>query len=123
MNRGSASCSAAMAPLLVAALLLSACSASAARWEEGEGEWRPETEGSKGMFVLDRLEKVVDSEGGQVRVVRGQPWPPASFREGLMHIGFITMEPKTLFVPQYLDSALTLFVQRGIVSAIYPRSV
>lgn len=32
-----------------------------------------------------------------------------------MHIGFITMEPKTLFVPQYIDSNLILFVERGDV--------
>ena len=75
--------------------------------ERGEG---------KGLFVLDRVEKVVESEGGQVRVVRGQPWPPAAAacREGLMHIGFIAMEPETLFVPQYLDSSITLFVRRGM---------
>lgn len=78
--------------------------------------------------MLDRGEKVVESEGGHVRVVRGRPWPPAAVpdpwqrgwsaasgccREGLMHIGFITMEPKTLFVPQYVDSNLILFVQLG----------
>lgn len=130
-----------MAPLLMLLLLLSRCSAAMGesrygeRWEEGEGEWRPEEEGKggggggpgRGLFVLDRLEKVVESEGGRVHVVRGQPWPPASMvpdpwhggcgacrREGLMHIGFITMEPKTLFVPQYIDSNLILFVQRGI---------
>ncbi|CAN6295189.1 unnamed protein product [Urochloa humidicola] len=123
---------AAMAPLLLTLLLLaSRCAAAAARhdrewkWEEGEGEWRPEKEKEegegKGLFVLDRLEKVVESEGGQVRVVRGQPWPPAAFacREGLMHIGFITMEPKTLFVPQYLDSNIILFVRRGEVKVGY----
>ena len=117
-----------MAPslLVLLLLLLSQCSAAAPRhgaegwWEEGEGEWRPAEEEDKGkgrgLFVLDRLEKVVESEGGQVRVVRGQPWPPSAFacREGLMHIGFITMEPKTLFVPQYLDSSITLFVHRGM---------
>ncbi|KAF8721112.1 hypothetical protein HU200_023530 [Digitaria exilis] len=123
-----------MAPLLMLLLLASRCAAAAAPrhgrewgWEEGEGEWRPEKEeegegkGSKGLFVLDRLEKVVESEGGQVRVVRGQPWPPGSFvsREGLMHIGFITMEPKTLFVPQYLDSNIVLFVRRGEVKVGY----
>ena len=109
------------------------------RWEEGEGEWRPEEEGKgggggagRGLFLLDKVEKVVESEGGQVRVVRGQPRPPASVvpewqhsgwfagcgacREGLMHIGFITMEPETLFVPQYIDSNLILFVQRGACS-------
>jgi hypothetical protein len=75
----------------------------------GGGGGGGEPAAGKGLFVLDKVEKVVDSEGGQVRVVRGQPWPPASF----MHIGFITMEPKTLFVPQYMDSNLILFVQRG----------
>ncbi|CAL4939257.1 unnamed protein product [Urochloa decumbens] len=126
-----------MAPLLFLLLLLaSRCSAAAPRhdhrewgWEEGEGEWRPakekeegESKGEgRGMFVLDRLEKVVESEGGQVRVVRGQPWPPSAWacREGLMHIGFITMEPKTLFVPQYLDSSIILFVRRGEVKVGY----
>ncbi|GJN31396.1 hypothetical protein PR202_gb19791 [Eleusine coracana subsp. coracana] len=121
MARGPVS-AAAVVPLLMFLLILTRC--SAAWWEEGEGEWRPEEEeGGKQkqgrMFVLERLEKVVDSEGGKVHVVRGQPWPPGSFREGLMHIGFIDMEPKTLFVPQYLDSALTLFVQRGEVKVAW----
>uniref|UniRef100_A0ACD5XPV2 Uncharacterized protein n=1 Tax=Avena sativa TaxID=4498 RepID=A0ACD5XPV2_AVESA len=130
---------AAVAPLLLMVLLvLSGASPMGAhhrhreRWEEGEGEWRPEEEEGKGgpgrgLFVLDKVEKVVESEGGQVHVVRGQLWPPAyvapwqqggwstACREGLMHIGFITMEPKTLFVPQYIDSNLILFVQRGEV--------
>ncbi|PIM99239.1 hypothetical protein CDL12_28270 [Handroanthus impetiginosus] len=30
-----------------------------------------------------------------------------------MHIGFITMEPRSLFIPQYLDSSLILFIRRG----------
>ena len=119
------------APLLFTLLLLLASRCAPARaaalrhgsewgWEEAEGEWRPEEEKErgegKGLFVLDRVEKVVESEGGQVRVVRGQPWPPSAVwcREGLMHIGFITMEPKTLFVPHYLDSSITLFVRRGM---------
>ncbi|XP_006650050.1 vicilin-like seed storage protein At2g28490 [Oryza brachyantha] len=147
------------APLLIMLLLLSAA-AEARRggkgwdWEEEhEGEWRPEEEeegkghghggggggddpgpkpspAGRGLFVLDKGEKVVESEGGHVRVVRGRPWPPATVmpdpwqhgwsapsgcREGLMHIGFITMEPKTLFVPQYVDSNLVLFVHLGEV--------
>ncbi|CAM0873070.1 unnamed protein product [Alopecurus aequalis] len=128
-----------VAPLLMLLLLFSGSSAMGAprhreRWEEGEGEWRPEEEGKgggggggpgKGLFMLDKVEKVVESEGGQVHVVRGQPasvvpWQHGGWsagcgacREGLMHIGFITMEPETLFVPQYTDSNLILFVQRG----------
>ncbi|VAH90725.1 unnamed protein product [Triticum turgidum subsp. durum] len=137
MRRGVAG----MALLLVLLLLLSGWSAmgtprSRERWEEGEGEWRPEEEAKggggsggtgKGLFLLDKVEKVVESEGGSVHVVRGLPVPEAPWqhggwsaecgacREGLMHIGFITMEPKTLFVPQYIDSNLILFVQRGDV--------
>lgn len=115
-----------MTPLLTLLLLLSGRSAMGApryreRWEQEGPEWRPDEEGKggKGLFLLDNVEKVVDSEGGQVHVVRGpfvpeQPWQQyGACREGLMHIGFITMEPKTLFVPQYIDSNLILFVQRG----------
>ncbi|XP_003557965.1 vicilin-like seed storage protein At2g28490 [Brachypodium distachyon] len=117
-----------MTPLLTLLLLLSGRSAMGApryreRWEQEGPEWRPDEEGKggKGLFLLDNVEKVVDSEGGQVHVVRGpfvpeQPWQQyGACREGLMHIGFITMEPKTLFVPQYIDSNLILFVQRGEV--------
>jgi hypothetical protein len=32
-----------------------------------------------------------------------------------MHIGFITMEPRTLFVPQYIDSSLILFIRTGVL--------
>ncbi|KAI4334434.1 hypothetical protein L6164_019129 [Bauhinia variegata] len=30
-----------------------------------------------------------------------------------LHVGFITMEPRTLFIPQYIDSRLILFVRKG----------
>ncbi|GAB2285089.1 hypothetical protein Dimus_019543 [Dionaea muscipula] len=30
-----------------------------------------------------------------------------------LHIGFITMEPRSLFIPQYLDSGLIIFLRRG----------
>ncbi|KAJ4764293.1 Vicilin-like antimicrobial peptides 2-2 [Rhynchospora pubera] len=88
------------------------------RERKGEEEW--EEKGSKrGLFILDKWEKVVESEGGEVRVVRGfgSPMDHGSgfdgLREGLLHIGLILMEPKTLFVPQYLDAGLILFVRRG----------
>lgn len=73
--------------------------------EEGEGG-----EGSKSRFVLEESEEVVKADGGEVRVVRGYG---TAGRPAPMHIGFITMEPKTLFIPQYLDSSLILFVRRG----------
>uniref|UniRef100_A0A0E0KDF3 Cupin type-1 domain-containing protein n=1 Tax=Oryza punctata TaxID=4537 RepID=A0A0E0KDF3_ORYPU len=119
----------ALAPLLMLLLLLSRCSAAAARhggkgwdWEEErEGEWRPEEEeeGGKGGGGVDPGPKPRPAERGLFVLDRGEKrgWSAASgcCREGLMHIGFITMEPKTLFVPQYVDSNLILFVELGEV--------
>ncbi|KAF2300524.1 hypothetical protein GH714_013939 [Hevea brasiliensis] len=45
-----------------------------------------------------------------MRVVRSFGW---RMIERPMHIGFITMEPKTLFIPHYLDSSLIIFIRRG----------
>ncbi|KAF3331843.1 vicilin-like antimicrobial peptides 2-2 [Carex littledalei] len=90
------------------------------REREGKGEEEWEEKGSKrGLFILDKWEKVVESEGGEVRVVRGFGSPRDHWsgfdatHKGLLHIGFISMDPKTLFVPQYLDAGLILFVRRG----------
>ncbi|RZC70390.1 hypothetical protein C5167_033549 [Papaver somniferum] len=89
----------------------------------GRGE---EEEGEQDMFILHKSEQVVKTEGGQVRVVRGwnrgqsapagrghQHQAQGFINQNLMHIGFITMEPKTLFIPQYIDSSLIMFVRRG----------
>nr|CAD1841849.1 unnamed protein product [Ananas comosus var. bracteatus] len=104
--------------------------------EEEEEEWGEEERGGgggerKGVFVLDKWEEVVRTDAGVVRVVaspllRGFHSCSGSdsdlgrlggvgVRHGLMHIGFIFMEPNTLFVPQYLDSSLILFVRKGEV--------
>ncbi|XP_057778379.1 vicilin-like seed storage protein At2g28490 [Salvia miltiorrhiza] len=57
-------------------------------------------------FLLQDAKSVVRTYAGSMKVVKG-------FGRSPMHIGFITMEPKSLFVPQYLDSSLILFVRRG----------
>ncbi|CAN6470864.1 unnamed protein product [Victoria cruziana] len=61
-------------------------------------------------FVLRRLKKMYKTEAGEMNVVngvrsRGSP--------SALQIGFITMEPKSLFVPQYMNANLILFVRRG----------
>ncbi|KAJ4977629.1 hypothetical protein NE237_008409 [Protea cynaroides] len=90
--------------------------------EEGEEEEEERGHGGRGgrgergysedKFLLQHKKKIVKTEAGEMKVVRG-------FREKNMeipmHIGFINMEPKTLFIPQYLDSSLILFVRRGEV--------
>ncbi|KFK32293.1 hypothetical protein AALP_AA6G223800 [Arabis alpina] len=73
-------------------------------WGEGEGGR------GKGWFMMKDWRQVIKSEGGEMRVVIS---PRGRIIEKPMHIGFLTMEPKTLFVPQYLDSGLLIFIRQG----------
>ena len=75
--------------------------------EEEEGEW------DKELFLLQRSKQIVRTEAGEMRVVRSVGGGRIVDRP--MHIGFITMEPQTLYVPQYIDSSLILFVRRGTI--------
>ncbi|XP_008782665.2 vicilin-like seed storage protein At2g28490 [Phoenix dactylifera] len=95
--------------LLLSSWCLTAVTGYRGRGARGGGE-EEEGGGSGRRFVLEESEEVVKAEGGEVRVVRGFG---IGGRPAPMHIGFITMEPKTLFIPQYLDSSLILFVHRG----------
>ncbi|KAL3616415.1 hypothetical protein CASFOL_039805 [Castilleja foliolosa] len=104
--------------LLAAALVLLVATVSCyederERWEgEGEGGGR---EGRKGddWFLLQDTKHVIRTDAGDMTVVRGGGGRSAVVRPPPMHIGFITMEPKSLFIPQYLDSTLILFVRTG----------
>lgn len=73
--------------------------------ESSESEW----------FLLHDSKEIVRTDAGVMRVVRGGFGGGVSMFQSPMYIGFITMEPNTLFIPQYLDSHLTLFVRRGKV--------
>ncbi|KAK0604676.1 hypothetical protein LWI29_018128 [Acer saccharum] len=91
--------------------------------EEGEWDWGRRSEDDdekkgrssgpqdKEMFLLQRSKQIVRTEAGEMRVVRSVGGGRIVDRP--MHIGFITMEPQTLYVPQYIDSSLILFVRRG----------
>lgn len=72
------------------------------RWPQGE-DW----------FLLHDSKRIVQTEAGEVRVVRSLGG--GRLLERQLHIGFITMEPKSLYVPQYIDSNLILFIRRGIL--------
>lgn len=102
----------------VLALLLSPV-ACYRRREEVEEEEEERTEGRRGygrregedLFLLQDSRRVIQTDAGEMRVVRTFG---GRIIEKPVHIGFITMEPKSLFIPQYLDSSLILFVRRGI---------
>lgn len=80
-------------------------------WDRGrEKQWEEEGRGDEGWFLLRRSLQVVKTNAGEMRVVMSLG---SAIVNRPMHIGFITMEPKTLFVPQYMDSSLILFIRRG----------
>lgn len=76
--------------------------------EEGESEEREKVK--EDIFVMGEPKHVVKTEAGNMKVFKGFR---GKISERPMHIGFITMEPKSLFIPQYMDSTLILFIRRG----------
>ncbi|KAI5413152.1 vicilin-like seed storage protein At2g28490 [Lathyrus oleraceus] len=64
----------------------------------------------KKMFLLQNSKRLVKTDAGEMSVLQSYG---GRVSERQLHIGFITMEPNSLFVPQYLDSTLILFVRSG----------
>ncbi|MCD7454720.1 hypothetical protein HAX54_025783 [Datura stramonium] len=91
-------------------LLLLALVFSSVDGYEYEGS-EQDTQGEK-WFLLRNLHNVVKTDAGSMRLVKGG-YQSGSFLHSPMHIGFISMEPNSLFIPQYLDSNLVLFVHHG----------
>ncbi|WOK99844.1 vicilin-like seed storage protein [Canna indica] len=66
-----------------------------------------------GMFMLGRSRRAFRTEAGEVRIVSGnRRWKGD---QSSMHIAFVSMEPNSLLIPQYIDANLVLFVRRGEV--------
>ena len=110
----------ALVMLLIIAVLGNAIGIKEEAEAEEEEEWWREREEerefrSKERFLLEDSKRVIETEAGEMRVIRS---PASRILDRPMHIGFITMEPKSLFVPQYLDSSLILFVRRGNCSLL-----
>ncbi|PHU15898.1 hypothetical protein BC332_17103 [Capsicum chinense] len=95
--------------LLLVLTLFCALVSSIGAYEEEEYEQR--TQGER-WFLLRHLHNVVKTDAGSMRMVKGG-YRRGSYLHSPMHIGFISMEPNSLFIPQYLDSDLVLFVHHG----------
>ncbi|KAF7120873.1 hypothetical protein RHSIM_Rhsim13G0092600 [Rhododendron simsii] len=94
------------------------------REEEEEEEEEGYDEGGGGggrrrereeMFLMHEMKTVVRTDAGDMKVIKGfdSGGIGGVVSEKQIHLGFITMEPKSLFIPQYLDSNLIIFVRRG----------
>ena len=81
------------------------------RKERERREEKVEGTGREEWFLLPDAKAVMKTDAGEMKVVRSFG---GRIIEKPLHIGFITMEPKTLFIPQYLDSSLILFVRTGM---------
>ncbi|KAL3850761.1 hypothetical protein ACJIZ3_012643 [Penstemon smallii] len=104
--------------LFVVVVLVVCCSMAVAVGGYKDEGWRPEggDEGGSGQrkgedwFLLQDSKQIVRTDAGNMKVVRGFG---SKFMKSPVHIGFITMEPKSLFIPQYFDSSLIIFIRRG----------
>lgn len=74
-------------------------------------EWEGHRGGHRHWFLLKRSKLLVKTEAGELRVVRGVG---SKIVHRPINVGYLTLEPNSLFLPQYLDSTLILFVQTGI---------
>ncbi|KAH7863078.1 hypothetical protein Vadar_013088 [Vaccinium darrowii] len=91
--------------LVVAMCCAVAMARGSHRDQHHEGREREKT------FLLQDMKRVVRTDAGEMKVARSSKgW--ISDRPNI-HVGFVTMEPDSLFIPQYLDSDLILFVRRG----------
>ncbi|KAG8371362.1 hypothetical protein BUALT_Bualt13G0079800 [Buddleja alternifolia] len=93
--------------LIVVTLVSLAVAVGGYEWAEGGGMGQKEGED---WFMLQHSKHVVKTDAGDMRVVKGFG---SRFIKSSIHIGFINMQPRTLFIPQYLDSSLILFIHRG----------
>ncbi|VFQ98102.1 unnamed protein product [Cuscuta campestris] len=92
--------------LLLSLLLLLGGSAAAAGTGGGGGR----NKDKEAEFMLREEEEAARTEAGVIRVVRGGG---GGGEKKAMDIGFITMEPKSLLLPHFLDSHLVLFLPLG----------
>ncbi|KAK7312541.1 hypothetical protein VNO77_36472 [Canavalia gladiata] len=65
---------------------------------------------SNELFLMHNSKRVIKTDAGEMRVLKSQGGRILHRR---MHIGYITMEPQSLFIPQYLDSNLIIFIHTG----------
>ncbi|GAB2275111.1 hypothetical protein Dimus_009876 [Dionaea muscipula] len=77
---------------------------------EAQARWRIKREEEEMHFLSGDAKRVVRTEAGEMRVVKGYQGRTV---ESPLHIGFITMEPRSLFIPHYLDANLIIFLRRG----------
>ncbi|XP_004505960.1 vicilin-like seed storage protein At2g28490 [Cicer arietinum] len=65
---------------------------------------------SNKLFLMQDSKSVVKTDAGEMRLFQNKD---TEFLDRNMHIGLINMEPRSLFIPQYLDSNFIIFVRRG----------
>ncbi|MED6159769.1 hypothetical protein PIB30_045296 [Stylosanthes scabra] len=82
--------------------------------DHDEEYWDDDRPSSDSWFLLQNAKTLVKTEAGEMRVMMRRSYDRRSL-ERIIHIGFITMEPRSLFIPQYLDSDLVIFIRRGEV--------
>ncbi|KAK2380358.1 vicilin seed storage protein [Trifolium repens] len=79
--------------------------------EDEEKSEESSSSSSSKLFLMENFKSVVKTDAGEMRLFKNND---DKFLDRSMHIGLINMEPRSLFIPQYLDSNLIIFVRRGV---------
>ncbi|KAK7261391.1 hypothetical protein RIF29_27700 [Crotalaria pallida] len=74
------------------------------------------------LFIMRNSKRMVKTDAGEMRVLESYG---GRIMDRRLNIGFIAMEPRSLFVPQYLDSTFIIFVSSGEakVGFVYKRKL
>ncbi|EFJ09997.1 hypothetical protein SELMODRAFT_129041 [Selaginella moellendorffii] len=103
--------------LILCALALLIVSSSASEHDRHERHDRGDEEGdhhkqATSPFVLKEPVQVVSTEAGDIQVLPG-PKELGALAENHIGLSIITIEPKGLLLPQYLDASCVLYVHKG----------
>ncbi|KAE9587944.1 putative rmlC-like jelly roll protein [Lupinus albus] len=75
--------------------------------EQDKKHWHPM---SDKLFLMQNSKHIVKTDAGEMRVLESYG---GRIMDRRLNIGFITMEPRSLFIPQYLDSTFIIFLRAG----------
>ncbi|KAE9600615.1 putative rmlC-like jelly roll protein [Lupinus albus] len=74
---------------------------------EKKEHWHPKPDK---LFLMQHLKRMVKTDAGEMSMLESYG---GRIMDRRLNIGFIIMEPSSLFIPQYLDSTFIIFLRSG----------
>ncbi|EFJ36753.1 hypothetical protein SELMODRAFT_22406, partial [Selaginella moellendorffii] len=81
--------------------------------DEDDDEGHSSKHKGRNPFVLEKPVEIVSTEAGKIHVLPGRKDKAGVLGSNNIGLNFITMEPKALLLPQYIDAPCVLYVLKG----------